>query len=319
MKWTSHCSVERRVDVERRRARSSRRRVTHSTRRRVRSPRRGARRARIWRRRRRRGDASMPDRTRARAARPPSTFVDAVAQVRHHRLEIGDERHVGARARDVGEVDRRPTRIASSHSGARAAHVALAARRRSDAPGNSLPPSLPTRFASATIHAVLVGDVANRAAPSGSTLAGPGTSSVLGQAPRAGGADAHEDDLRAVERGDRAGQAVPRILADEHRRASPRRVERADLAAALDEPLLVEQAVRRQEHLAMDVANRAARLAERDVHRAVVQLVVPDLVEAERDVERPRRRDGRRDTTRRDRAASVPAVTAWSRTPPSRK
>ena len=41
----------------------------------------------------------------------------------------------------------------------------------------------------------------------------------------------------------------------------------------------------------MDVMDARLTVAECDVHRTVVQLVVPDFVEAERDVERSRRGD----------------------------
>jgi hypothetical protein len=79
----------------------------------------------------------------------------------------------------------------------------------------------------------------------------------------------------------------------------------ADVAPALDEALFVEQAVRRQEDLPVHVADERHRLAERDVERAVVQLVPPDLVEPDADVDRrPRAVNAMQvggETTSRDR------------------
>jgi hypothetical protein len=81
---------------------------------------------------------------------------------------------------------------------------------------------------------------------------------------------------------------VPGVLADENAGPPPGEVEGADLVAALDEALLVEQPVGGEKVLAMDVADRCPPLgAERDVHRAVVQRALEQLVEADDDVERP--------------------------------
>ena len=62
----------------------------------------------------------------------------------------------------------------------------------------------------------------------------------------------------AIQRGNETCERVPRVLAHEHRRAAPRRVERAHLIAALDEPLFIEQAIRRQETLPMNVQDLGA-------------------------------------------------------------
>jgi hypothetical protein len=83
---------------------------------------------------------------------------------------------------------------------------------------------------------------------------------------------------------------VPHVLADEQRGAPPRRVERPHLEAALHEALLVEQAVRGEEVLAVHVADGVPVVgAERSVERRVVQRVAPHLVETDHHVERPRR------------------------------
>ena len=126
------------------------------------------------------------ERERCAARRPPRR--ERLAQVRHHRLEVGDERHVGARARDVGEVDRWRRRAPLPRAG-RARARRPSGRRPAHRPGNCLPPSLPTRFASATIHAVLVGDVAHEPLPPATRWPARAPSSVLGHAPRAGGAE----------------------------------------------------------------------------------------------------------------------------------
>jgi len=85
------------------------------------------------------------------------------------------------------------------------------------------------------------------------------------------------------------GDAMPGVFAHEQRRASPRRIERADLASTFDEALFVEHAVRRQKHLAVHVPHDRLAAAQRHVDSAVVQLVLPFLVEAQHDVEHSRR------------------------------
>ena len=183
---------------------------------------------------------------------------ERVAQVRHHRLEIGDERHVRARARDVGQVDRRgddrllPERPANAHLALRAGEHRAAGEHASRPRCRR---GSPARRRSPCSSAMSRVSRSQR-----DTLAGPGTSSVLRPRSARGRRGRHEDDLRAVERGDRPAEAVPGIFAHEDRGASPRRVERADVATALDEALLVEQPVRRQEHLAMDVTHERHRL-----------------------------------------------------------
>jgi hypothetical protein len=54
-----------------------------------------------------------------------------------------------------------------------------------------------------------------------------------------------EDHRGAVERRNGAGEAVPRVFANEHRGASPFRIERANLESAIDETFFVEQSVGR--------------------------------------------------------------------------
>ena len=89
----------------------------------------------------------------------------------------------------------------------------------------------------------------------------------------------------AVERRDQSRERMPRVLADEHRGAAPRRVERTDLVAALDESLLVEQSVRRQERLAVNVQD-LGRASAPHVRQAVVQVAIELLVEPDHGVDR---------------------------------
>src|SRR5689334_12927911 len=108
---------------------------------------------------------------------------------------------------------------------------------------------------------MLVGHLANEAVPPAGAR---GSRHVVGLRPRASGRRrrADEDDLRAVERCDRPGEAVPRVFADEHRRAAPGSIEGTDLAAPFDEPFFVEQPVRREKYFAMDVTNLRVSCAE---------------------------------------------------------
>src|SRR4029079_9686036 len=115
-----------------------------------------------------------------------------------------------------------------------------------------------------------------------------GAGNIVGLGPRTASRrrGAHKNDLCSLQRRDRCRYALPRVLAHEHGCAPPRRIERANRAPTLDKSLFVEQSVRWEEHLAMNLANTRLAVAEVDVHGAVVQLVVPDFVEPKRDVER---------------------------------
>jgi hypothetical protein len=81
---------------------------------------------------------------------------------------------------------------------------------------------------------------------------------------------------------------VPGIFADENRGTPPWRVERPHFKATLYEPLLVEEPVRWEKVLPMDVENFRLPATETDVRGAVVQRVSPLLVEAQHDVHRLR-------------------------------
>ena len=91
---------------------------------------------------------------------------------------------------------------------------------------------------------------------------------------------------------DGARHAVPGILTHEHCRAAPGRVERPHLAPSFDEALFVEQAIGRKKYLPVDVMDGRLAGAKRHVHRAIVELVVPDLVEPDDEIEGVRWNDG---------------------------
>src|SRR6185503_17872401 len=79
---------------------------------------------------------------------------------------------------------------------------------------------------------------------------------------------------------------MPRVLAHENRCAAPRSIERAHLVPSFYESLLVEQPIRRQEVLPMDMKDLRLGGAEAHVECAVVQCVAPFLVEPEHHIYR---------------------------------
>jgi len=79
---------------------------------------------------------------------------------------------------------------------------------------------------------------------------------------------------------------VPRIFANQHRRASPRRVERANLESTIDEALFIEQSVRRKKNFSMHVANDRLFSSQRYIQRTIIDGVVPDFVKSESDIHR---------------------------------
>src|SRR6185437_551698 len=139
-------------------------------------------------------------------------------------------------------------------------------------------------------NAMFIGDVANEALPAAHARRS-GYAVRLRTRAASRRRRGNEDDLRGVERGNRGGQAMPRILAHEHCGASPGRIEGAHAAPSFDEPLLVEQTVGRQEHLPVYVPHDRLALTECDIERAVIESVVPDLVKSDDYIDRRGRRD----------------------------
>ncbi len=100
----------------------------------------------------------------------------------------------------------------------------------------------------------------------------------------------HDEELRAAHREDGARQRVPRLLADQHAHPPEPRVEGPKLRPRLHEASLVEDPVRGEEHLAVDVADTPPLGPGLEVGDAVVEPSPPALVEADDDVRRVRGR-----------------------------
>ena len=103
-------------------------------------------------------------------------------------------------------------------------------------------------------HAVLFGDVACQALPAFEI--GWNRSFVRSPPhPARRGCGDDEHHRGAVQRGHGSSEAMPGVFADQHGCAPPIGVESAHFESAIHKSLLVEQAVRRQEELAMNVAD----------------------------------------------------------------
>lgn len=79
---------------------------------------------------------------------------------------------------------------------------------------------------------------------------------------------------------------MPCIFANQHRRASPRCVECANLESAIDKALFIEQPVRRKKNFSMHVADDGLFSSQRYVERTIIDGVVPDFVKSESDIHR---------------------------------
>src|ERR1019366_8493539 len=148
----------------------------------------------------------------------------------------------------------------SSNTGA-LARVSPCGPITSEPPWNIRPPSLPTSPARVT-NTPCSSAMSRISRSHRATLPGTETPSARSNTPRAGEADETNTT-----------------------RAPPGRVERANRGAALHEPRLVEQTVRRKERLPVNVEDlRAASAA--NVGEAVVEVAVQLLVEADHRVDR---------------------------------
>src|SRR5207249_1108293 len=128
-------------------------------------------------------------------------------------------------------------------------------------PGNPLPPSNPTRLANAT-HTPCSSAMPRRMRSHRTTLAGSRMPSSSIPVPRAGDALGTITSwapwsAAIVPESECHASSQIRIA------ARPARVERPDLAAAIHEALLVEHAVRREEHLAVHLPDARVLAAER--------------------------------------------------------
>src|SRR5438445_4904 len=81
---------------------------------------------------------------------------------------------------------------------------------------------------------------------------------------------------------------MPGVFADQHRRASPLGVECSHLESTVDEPFLIEQPVRRQEELAVDMPDEGLFASQRHIERTIIEGVVPHLVEPNAHIQLPR-------------------------------
>jgi len=223
--------------------------------------------------------------TRAGGSRrvPPVTppgAMQAAHQVRQLHLEIRQQRQVGAGAGDLLEIERRRHQRFVEE---RASHDQVAARagyqRSTDEPLAALESD---ELGERDVHPVLARNVLHQPLPPEG--AGGATAFDRLNASRRAGAR-HQDELRPVQRADRRHDRVPCVLAHEEHGAPPVGLERCNTASRLDEPLLVEHAVRRQEDLPMHVPDGRTAPSQRSVDRRVVQPVAMHFVEAERDVE----------------------------------
>jgi penicillin-binding protein 2D len=80
---------------------------------------------------------------------------------------------------------------------------------------------------------------------------------------------------------------MPRIFANENRSPPPIGVEGPNLKPAIDEPLLVEKSVRRQEELSMDVADNGlfSPAPQGHIERTIIERIVPHLVKPNAHIE----------------------------------
>jgi len=80
---------------------------------------------------------------------------------------------------------------------------------------------------------------------------------------------------------------VPGVLADQHRGATPTRVERADLEAPIDESFFVEHSIGRKEELAVHVPDHrlVSPSTQSHIERAIIESVVPHLVKPDAHIE----------------------------------
>ena len=118
----------------------------------------------------------------------------------------------------------------------------------------------------------------------------------------------NDDDARAFDRRKRRRYRMASIFADQEGHRAKRRRENPEFAPPRKKSLLVKDAVRRQEHLAMDVHDALALRLDVQVQRAVVVRPGLVLIESADDVDAlpgagiaPRRREIGREAFRRQR------------------
>ena len=184
--------------------------------------------------------------------------------MRQAHLQIGQQRQIGAGPRDLLEVERRRHQRLLEHR--RRAPAGLRA-----AGDDAIRPETPSpleahQLREGDVHAVLAGDVLHDPLHR-ARLAGRPARRRSVTTPRAGlalGMMMSCAPPSAASMGVNECHASSQISIA----ARPqRRIERLHAAARLDEPLLVEDAVGRQEHLPVDVPDAGVGAAERGVQR----------------------------------------------------
>ena len=191
--------------------------------------------------------------------------IDGAHQVRHHRLQVGEQRRVGARAGEILRVERdRHDRLVPQ----RRLRANIAVRSGDDrSAGEGLSAFGADEIHQRHEHAVLLGDVAREALPP-LEIGGYRTFVLARPHSARGRRRQNEYEVGTIERGDGSGEAVPGVLADQHRGAAPARVECANLESAIDEPFFVEHSVGRKEQLAVTCRITGPPLAAQASHRA---------------------------------------------------
>ncbi len=211
----------------------------------------------------------------------PFPFPEVFDQMRQIDFEIRQERSLRSRPRDLLEVD-----IVGEHrllEQRPAQHDITGRAHHHRASGEPFATLESHQARERHPHAVLVRHATQDALPPHHARRQPDTFLVHPRAACRRRAR-HDHELGPLERGDRARERVPRVLADQDRRPPPAGVERPDLPPAIHEALLVEHAVGREEHLAVHLPDARVLAAERGVQARVVEVVLEDFVEPDRDV-----------------------------------
>ena len=242
---------------------------------------------------------------RSRPLPSPLSRFQSLDEHRQSTLQVREQRRIGARRRQGVQIDigcyqrfleQRPARQDSP--------CGIDDRRRAR---ESLPALEAHQVREGDEYAVLLRDAAHDALPPNDRCRqGLSFAVFVFAEPSCRRCARHDEQLSAFERGDRRGQGMPCVFANENRGpASPIRLERSDaVLPAIDESLFVENAVGGKEHLAMDVAHVGFLFSERRVQGRVVDVVLEALVEADGDIDLGsliRRGEITRERSRRDR------------------
>ena len=197
-------------------------------------------------------------------------------------MKVSQERHLRPHPRDVTQVERRRHQRLLEY---RAFDDQVAPRPRDQRPTHERLATLePDEVRQRHVDTVLAGDILHDPFPA-TNAHRPLVVVSRGLQPARRTGTRHDQHLGAIEGRNSRHDGVPRIFADQQCRAAPARVEGLHAVASGDEALLVEHAVRWQEHLAVHMPYAGVTAAERRVQRRVVDVIAVPLVEAERHVQ----------------------------------